>query len=178
MDLFDAIAQRHCYREPFAPQGIPRPDLQRIVEAGLAAPSGCNAQTTRFVIVDEPALVQAIRALHTSNKAMQTAPAYIACIVDRQPEAVYEGHTFQVEDCAAAVENMLLAITALGYAAVWVDGWLRLAGHAETIGGLLGVPPGKLIRVILPVGVPGKPPRGPAKKPFADRAHFNRYGDR
>ncbi len=56
-----------------------------------------------------------------------------------KPDAVYEGHSFQVEDCAAAVENMLLAITALGYATVWIDGWLRVEDRGETIGEMIGL---------------------------------------
>ena len=74
--------------------------------------------------------------MHPTNKAMQQAPAYIVCVMDETPEALYERHSFQVEDCAAAVENILLAVTALGYATVWIDGWLRLKDHAERIGAL------------------------------------------
>ena len=79
--------------------------------------------------------------------------------------------------CAAAVENMLLAITALGLGAVWVDGWLRVEGRAERIGELLGIPSGKVVRVILPVGVPAKQGRRAQKLPFSERAWFNRYGE-
>ena len=108
---------------------------------------------------------------------MRTARALIACIVDERPEAVYEGHDFQVEDCAAAVQNMLLAVTASGYASVWIDGWLRVEGRAKAVGDMLGVPAGKIVRVLLPVGVPEKPVRSAVtKKPFEDRAWFNRYG--
>jgi nitroreductase len=122
MDFFEVVKQRFSYRGGFKDQPVPREDLQRIVQASLDAPSGKNAQTTEFVIVDDPSLVAGIRQMHTGNKAMQQAPAYIACLIDKSPEAIYEGHTFQVKDCAAAVENMLLAITALGYASVWIDG--------------------------------------------------------
>jgi len=75
---------------------IPREDLKRIVEAGLMAPSGKNAQTTGFVIVDDPELVKEIGGMHPGNKALQQARALIACIIDREPEAVYEGMNFQV----------------------------------------------------------------------------------
>ncbi len=74
------------------------------------------------------------------------------------------------------LENMLLAITAIGYAAVWIDGWLRPAGRAETIGKLLGLPGDKVVRIILPIGAPEYPVRGPEKKPFDQRAWFNSYG--
>jgi len=176
MDIFEAFARRHSYRGPFHDKPVPREDLRRIVQAGLQAPSGRNMQTTTFVIVDDPDLVRQIGALHGSNTAVQQASAFIACIVDEQPAAVYEGYSFQVEDCAAAVENMLLAITALGYASVWIDGWLRLADHAATIGRLLQLPTGKRIRVLLPIGVPVENWPQKEKKPFEQRAWFNRHG--
>ncbi len=175
MDLFEALAARHSYRGPYTDQDVPREDLRKIVTAGIQAPSGKNFQTTRFAIVDDLELVRQIGQMHTSNIAVQQARAFIACIIDRQPQAVYEGHSFQIEDCAAAVENMLLAITAMGYASVWIDGWLRVQNRAEQIGALLGVPPTKVIRVLLPVGVPAE--RWPQKEklPVEARTGFNHY---
>jgi nitroreductase len=176
MDLFDAIKERHSYRGRFQDQPVPREDLRKIVEAGLLAPSGKNAQTTTFVIVDDPDLVARIDAMATSNVAMRDARAWIACIVDTQPEAILERHHFQYEDCAAAVENMLLAVTALGYATVWIDGWLRIRDRARLVGDLLGLPKGKTVRVLLPIGVPAEAYPHPEKMPFEERAWFNRYG--
>jgi nitroreductase len=175
MDVFEAITRRRSYRGAFLDRPVDREQLRRIVAAGLDAPSGCNAQTTSFVIVDDPDMVLRIGRLH-KMEAMRTARAFIACVVDEKPPAVY-GHThFQVEDCAAAVENMLLAVTALGYATVWVDGWLRRNDHAGTIGGWLGLPPGKFVRVILPVGVPAGEQAAPPKRSFGERAWFAQYG--
>ena len=176
MDLFEAIKKRHCYRGEFKDMVVRREDLEKIVQAGLEAPSGKNCQTTRFVIVDEPSLLEQIGQMHPGNKAVQQAKAFIACIIDTNPEAIYEGFEFQVEDCAAAVENMLLAITASGYASVWIDGWLRVNNHNETIGKLLGVPETKVVRILLPIGVPAKEVHGPEKMAFNERAFFNKYG--
>lgn len=176
MDFFETVKKRHCYRGAFESSPVPREHLRQIVQAGLDAPSGKNAQTTRFVIVDDPMLVRPIAQMHEANKAMQQAQAFIACIVDDAPDAVYEGLSFQVEDCAAAVENMLLAITALGYGSVWIDGWLRVAGRAEAIGQRLNLPAGKRIRILLPIGIPAETYNAPAKLPFDQRAWFNAYG--
>jgi nitroreductase len=156
MDLFEAIAKRQSYRGKFVDQPVPREDLRHIVEAGLKAPSGCNRQTTTFVIVDDPVLVRRINEMPKANTAIREAGAFIACVTDQNPDAVYESCSFQVEDCAAAVENMLLAVTAMGYASVWIDGWLRGEGRAANIGDLLGVPREKLVRVLLPVGKPAE----------------------
>ncbi len=63
MEVFEAIAKRHSYRGQFKNQEISRDDLRRIVQAGIQAPSGCNAQTTTFVIVDDPQIVAQIREM-------------------------------------------------------------------------------------------------------------------
>jgi hypothetical protein len=55
--------------------------------------------------------------------ACTAAKAMIVCVVDPRP--ILGEHSFAMEDCAASVENMLLAITALGYAGVWIGGVLR-----------------------------------------------------
>jgi len=176
MELFEAIEKRHSYRGAFADGKVSVDDLRKIVAAGLAAPTGCNAQPTSFVIVDDKAILEKIRAMHPKNKAMQQCRAMIACVVNVEPEAVYEDMSFEVEDCATAVENMLLATTALGYATVWIDGWLRVDKRAERIGELLSVPKGKIIRVVLPIGVAIEEYPRPKKKPFGERAWFNKFG--
>lgn len=173
MDLFEAIAKRYSYRGPFAEAPVPRKDLLRIVEAGIRAPSAKNEQTTSFVIIDDPAVLARIAAI-LDRPVCNTARAVIACIVDPRP--VLPGLTFAAEDCAAAVENMLLAVTALGYATVWLDGVLRRDQIAERIGRLLGVPEDRSVRVLLPLGVPLSPGRQREKLPTAERAWFNRYG--
>lgn len=173
MDVFEAIDRRHSYRGPFLDLPVPRHDLRRILEAALKAPSGKNLQTTSFVVVDDPDLVDTIAKMNEFMPAFQQAKAFIVCLVDSHPDPAHG--QFQVEDCAAAVENMLLSVTALGYASVWVDGWLRSQGRARAIGDLLGVPAAKSVRIILPVGVPAEPHGQPDKKPFEQRAWFNRY---
>ena len=167
MELFEAIAKRHSYRGAFLDRPVPREDLRGIVQAGMRAPSGCNAQTTSFVIIDDPDQMAKLRELMPTS-----APAAIVCVVD--PSPVYKNTSFEIEDCAAAVENMLLAITALGYATVWLDGVLR-GGLGAKLGELLGVPEEKRVQVLLPVGVPAEQGSQPGKKPFEARAWFNSY---
>ncbi len=173
MDVFEAIARRYSYRGPFTDAKIPRDDLRKIVQAGIQAPSACNEQVVSFVIVDDPALLRRIAEI-VDRPVCATAKAIIACVAD--PRSVFQDISFAVEDCSAAAENMLLAITALGYASVWLDGVLRFNRVAERVGDLLGVPREKTIRILLPLGVPAEPGKQKEKHPFEQRACFNRYG--
>lgn len=83
--------------------------------------------------------------------------------------------SFGVEDCAAAVENILLAITALGYATVWIDGALRSENCGPAIAKLLGIPADREVRIILPLGVPKEKWPQKEKNPFNQRAWFNKW---
>lgn len=173
MELFEAIAQRYSYRGAFTNTSVPRSDLERIVQAGLQAPSACNGQVAAFVIVDDPRLLREIARI-VDRPVCQTARAMIACIADPRP--VFQTLSFAREDCAAAVQNILLAVTAMGYASVWLDGVLRVNGRAEQIARLLEVPAGKTVQVLLPVGIAAEPGQQREKLPFTQRAWFNHYG--
>jgi len=175
MDVFEAIAKRYSYRGEFVDRPVPREDLRKIVRAGIQAPSGKNEQTTSFVIVDDPDLLRQVAEV-VNRPVCDTARAMIACVIDPRP--VFGDISFAVEDCAAAVENMLLAITALGYATVWLDGALRADEIAARVGRLLGVPPGRSVRILLPLGVAVEPGAQKEKLPFGQRAWFNRYPGR
>ena len=173
MDLFDAIAGRYSYRGPFTDAPVPAEDVRRIVQAGIQAPSGKNEQVASFVIVDDPELLEEIARI-VDRPVCRTAKVMIACVTDPRP--ILGDISFAVEDCAAAVENMLLAVTALGYATVWLDGVLRFHDIAQRIGQLLGVPEGRTVRILLPIGVPAQPGSQKERLPFERRAWFNRYG--
>lgn len=173
MELFEAIAKRHSYRGPFTAAPVPREDLRRIVEAGIRAASAKNEQVCSFVIVDDPAvLAEAARIIN--RPVCETTKAMIVCIADPRP--ILGEMTFCVEDCAASVGNMLLAVTALGYATVWLDGVLRVDGVAARLAELLHVPKGFEVRIVLPLGVPANQEAQKERLPFEKRAYFNRYG--
>jgi nitroreductase len=175
MDLFEAIARRHSYRGPMQDEPVSKDDLVRIVQAGIQAPSGYNGQSTRFVVVDDAAELAQVAAIDPDCGVLQRARAVIASIAPRGPAA--DGRLFfGVEDCSAATENMLLAITALGYASVWLDGWLRYDGHDEAVAALLGVPGDHIVRVLLPLGRPVNAEPQHPKRSWGERAWFGRYG--
>ena len=173
MDFFDVVKKRASYRGEFTDERIDRGALEKIVTAGLLAPSGCNCQTTSFVIVDEPKKIEQIADI-LGKTYIATAAALILAVADKTP--AYGSETFYKEDAAAAVENILLAIADLGYASVWLDGVLRVSGIAEKIGTLLEVPPNKKVQILLPVGRPKEQVSQKEKLPFGKRAWFNKYG--
>ncbi len=172
MELFEAIGMRGSYRGAYLYGKVPAEDLERIVQAGLDAPSGRNLQTTSFVIVDDESLLLEISRILPS-RLVASAPAIIVAAY-RDADADDE-FSSEREDCAAAVQNMLLSITALGYASCWIDGEIRLNNKAEQISTLLGLPAGLQVRVLLPVGKAASEIKRPRRMTFSQRVRKNQW---
>ena len=171
MEVLEAVRTRRSYRGPYLDTPVPREHLRTIMEAGCAAPSGCNKQTASFVAVDDPALLGRLKALVTPSVA-RTAPAWV--LVLTRPIVAYRDRRFNVQDYAAAIENMLLAIHALGYASCWYEGHITdeddIAGQLARA---LGLPEPYRVVCVLPVGVPAQTPAAPKKAPYERRMGFN-----
>ena len=169
MEFFDVLQNRFSYRKAMDPTEVPLEDLKKMVQAGLDAPSGKNEQTTGFIIIRDQDVVKSIQSMPQANGSMATAPAYIACHVAKEPVETFFDMSFDIEDCAAAVENILLAATALGYGSVWIDGWLRREDRAKKIGEMINLEEDRIIRILLPIGKMTESQKRPTKKTFADR---------
>jgi nitroreductase len=165
MDIFDAIAKRRSVRK-YKGGAIPRATLEKLIQAGAMAPSGCNQQGWVFVAVDDPAIREQIAKMAGNGRFIAQAGACIAIFCDRQSLCI-------VEDCSAATENIMLAATAEGLGTCWVNS--HGLGHAAGVEKLLGCPPTHELVVLMAVGVPdGKTP-APQKKALSEVLRWNQF---
>lgn len=173
MQTLDAIRARRSYRGKYQPVPVPREHLTAIMEAGLRAPSGCNKQTTSLIAVDDPAVLQQLHAV-IDPPVGETAPAMI-CVLTR-PIIAYRDRTFYVQDYAAAIENMLLAIADLGYESCWIEGHVTDVDRiGEKMARILGAPEEYQLVCFLPVGLAAEDVKAPKKLPLESRCCFNRF---
>ncbi len=173
MNTLDAIKARRSYRGKYQPVPVPREHLTAIMEAGLRAPSGCNKQTVNLIAVDDPALLQQLHAVIQPSIG-ETAPAMI-CVLT-QPVIAYRDRTFYVQDYAAAIENMLLAIADLGYESCWIEGHVTDTDRiGDQMARILGVPEEYQLVCFLPVGLAAEDAKTPAKLPLESRYSYNGF---
>lgn len=173
MNIIECILNRHSYRGKYKKATVPREHLQLIMEAGLAAPSGCNKQTVSLIAVDEPETLNKLHAV-VNPPVGETAPAML-CVLSQRIIA-YDDRCFATQDYAAAIENMLLAITALGYQSCWYEGHITDKDRiCDKMAAILNVPEEYKLVCFLPVGIAESVPLLPKKKPFEDRAWFNSF---
>ena len=173
MNVIETIKTRHSYRGIYKADKVPREDLTTIMEAGLAAPSGCNKQTTSLICVDDPGILKQIHCVINPPIA-ESAPALI-CVLTQRINA-YRDKCFAIQDYSAAIENMLLAIVELGYQSCWYEGHITDDDRiCDKIAKILNVPEEYDLVCVLPVGIAESEPSVPKKKEFEERAWFNTF---
>jgi nitroreductase len=143
MEVLEAIFTRRSIRK-FTGQPISDDDLHTILRAGCYAPSASNHQPWHFVVVKDYSTLQTIALDHPYAKMMPQAGCCIVACGDKQEQGTTG---FLVEDCSAAIQNMLLAAHGLGLGAVWC-GLYPLSPRMKTIRALLQLP-----AHILPIGM-------------------------
>ena len=130
-------------------------------------------QTTSIIAVDEPVIVENIKAVIDPPIA-KTAPAFI-CVLTQRINA-YRDKCYAVQDYSAAIENMLLAIVELGYQSCWYEGHITDDDRiCDKIAEILKVPNGYDLVCILPIGKAKSEVSSPKKKDFKDRHGLIRF---
>ncbi|MGD1823113.1 MAG: nitroreductase family protein [Pleomorphochaeta sp.] len=151
MNLFEAINKRYSYRGEFIKEKLSDLDIEKILKAALAAPRAMNVQSTSYVAVTDENLINQLGTLINRN-GTKTAPFILVMLSEDKSEKT--NFNFEVENYSAACENILLAVTALGYATVWTDGILRNKELNDGVRQILNIPSGKTIKAVLPIGKP------------------------
>ena len=173
MEFFEAVEKRYTHKEKFLPDAVPLEALEKIAKAGLAAPTGQNKQCVRLVILSGREEIQALCDV-SPTPGLETAPAAIAVLTDSNTQSDF--HNFELEDYSAATENMVLAVTALGYVTVWLDALYFDKEKNDAAIKVLGAPEGYQMRVVLPVGLPDGPGSRREKMAFDERVSYGKFG--
>jgi nitroreductase len=112
-DIIKAIFSRRSIRK-YTTEPVSEADIQTLLETAMAAPSASNIKPWHFVVVTERETLNALADAHPHGKMLAQATLCIAVCGDPDLSRYWE------QDCSAATENLLVAVTALGLGAVWL----------------------------------------------------------
>ena len=152
MELFEAIHTRRSIRQ-YKPGKVSEEKIQKILEAGMTAPSARNLQHWHFIVIRDKDALKDISA-HNPHGSM-TASADVAILACSDLGIAGAGDYWQ-QDCGACVENMLLAIHALGLGGVWTAAYPRNEEYVKFVKKRFGLPEKVMPFAVIPIGIPAQ----------------------
>lgn len=168
--ILDIIQKRRSIRE-YQNKEVSSELLEKLLRAAMAAPSARNSKPWEFVVVTEKATLDKLRAnLQYGN---HNAPAAIAVLGNLKIASSESSTRFWVQDCSAAVENILIAAAGLGLGTVWIGSYPK-EDVMKIEREILGIPPDLFVLALIYVGYPAEevPPRTQYE---AGRVHWEKY---
>ncbi len=169
MELLEAIYTRRSIRQ-YRAEPVPLETVRILLGAAMMAPSAGNVQPWQFVVVTEANLMNQVKDVHPYVGMAAQAPLGILVCGDLSLEK-FPG--FWVQDCAAAMQNLLLAAHDQGLGAVWT-GIHPVEERVARFRSIFERPAHVTPLGLAVIGWPLKP--GRRKERFkADRVHQNRW---
>ena len=169
MEVMEALLTRRSIRQ-FENRPVPEELIRQVLEAAMMAPSAGNAQPWQFVVINDRAVLDGMAELHPHIKMVLQATAGILVCADLTKEK-FPG--YWVQDCSAAMENLLLAAHGLGLGAVWT-GIHPMEDRVAAYRAMFNLPEHIIPLGFAPMGWPAKAPRSESRFQ-ADRVHYNTY---
>jgi nitroreductase len=154
--------------------------LKRILEAGRLAPSACNAQPWKFIVINDPDLKNKIADCTSStvlgmNHFTKQAPVHVVIVEEKanftsSAGSLIKGKHFPLIDIGIAAEHICLQAAAEGIGSCML-GWF----DEVKVKKLLNIPKAKRVPLIITIGYPSKETREKRRKDISDIVSYNDY---
>ena len=158
MNFLELVKKRQSCRK-YVDTPVPKEALERCLEAARLAPSACNSQPWRFIVVTEPELKNqlaeaAFSGLHSMNSFAKAAPVLVVVVTERSKYAAqlagsFKGIQYSLLDVGIAGEHFCLQAAEEGLGTCWL-GWF----HQRGVQKILGFSKKDRIDIMISVGYP------------------------
>ncbi len=178
-EILSLIISRQSDRK-YSDIPIEKEKLGRIIEAGRMAPSACNAQPWKFVVVTEPELLAEVAQAASAkllgmNGFVGQAQAIIVVIREKpnlssKVGATIKNKDYSLIDIGIATENICLQSKAEGIGSC-IIGWF----DEREIRRLLSIPKAKRVELLITLGYSLTDQREKRRKPSEEVVSYNKY---
>lgn len=174
MNVWDAIYGRRSIRK-FLATPVEFDKLIEIIKAGSYAPCAGNLQNWKFLLETNPDKIRSMYHHTLEQEAFLTATAAIVIVAETEEGEKFYGmrgkRLYAIQNCAAAIQNMLLAAHALSLGAVWIG-----AFDENRINDMYKIPSNARAQAIILFGYPDEKPTPRRMKDIWFLVNFHRYG--
>ena len=181
MALLDLLKHRKSIRD-FLDRPVERKKIMMCLEAARLAPSACNSQPWKFIVVDDRQLKDklgdaAFRGIYSMNSFCKMAPVMVAVVSERSKflasiGGMFRGTKYYLIDIGVAIEHFVLQAEDLGLGTCWI-GWF----NERAVKSVLEIPQRKKIDILIALGYYDreKTRSEHSREPIDKIASFNSY---
>jgi len=181
MALLDLLKHRKSVRD-FLDEPVEREKIMMCLEAARLAPSACNSQPWKFIVVDDRQLknrlcAAAFSGIYSMNSFCKTAPVIVVIISEKSKflariGGMFRGTKYYLIDIGISGEHFVLQAEDLGLGTCWI-GWF----NERRVKTILNIPQDKKIDIIIALGCYDRTKLGPEhdREPIEKIASFNSY---
>ena len=181
MALLELLKQRKSVRN-FLNRPVEREKILMCLEAARVAPSACNSQPWKFIIVDDRELKnklcrKAFSGIYSINSFCRTAPVIVVVVSEKSKflariGGMFRGTKYYLIDIGIAGEHFVLQAEDLGLGTCWL-GWF----NESAVKSLLNIPQNKKVDILIALGYydKAKVKAEHGREPLDKIASFNSY---
>ena len=181
MILLDLIKHRKSVRN-FLDRPVEREKILMCLEAARLAPSACDSQPWKFIVIDDGQLNDklceaAFSGIYSINSFCKTAPVIVAVISEKSKFSariggMFRGTKYYLIDIGITCEHFVLQAEELGLGTCWI-GWF----NEKAVKTVLKIPQRKKIDILIALGYYDRKNLGSehGREPIDKIASFNTY---
>jgi nitroreductase len=150
MEYTELIRTRESVRNYDPDRSVPKEILEKILDAGRLAPSACNCQPWKFLVISSSAILEKVRACY-KREWFEEAPLILVVLglKDKAWKRSYDGYNSIETDVAIALTHIILAAENEGVGTCWIAAY-----NPSILKEALGLDENQLIFGITPLGYP------------------------
>ena len=169
MELFEALFNRRSIRK-YTNEKVSDEQIEKIIEAGMYAPSAVNKQPWHFIVFRSQETIEALIEIHPNASMLKHASAGILICFDQH---LQHDEGYGPVDCSAATQNMLIAAHGFGLGACWVGIYPR-QNRIELLHKMLKLPEHVIPFAVISIGFPNEE-RNKPQRFQKDRIHIEKW---
>ncbi len=170
-NLFELIKTRRCIRDFDSERQVDKKIIERIIEAGIWAPTASNVQPWEFIVVSEKNNVKKVKMVSPGIFSNPNTIVVLLKNMERTKRGGPLGDIIANMDIAMSAQNMMLMAHSYG-----IGSCPALSFSKEALKVILDIPDHLEPTLLLTLGYPKQKPRPPKRRNLMEVLHYEKYG--
>ena len=177
MELAELLVKRQSERN-YSPEKVSREEITRCLEAARIAPSACNSQPWKFVVIDDPEKVEAIAKATMQlglNRFSAQVPVFVAVIQENMNFTAKVGSRLNDKDFSLIDMGLAVHAFCLQAAEIGLGTCIMGLFDEKKVKEMIDAPSNRRVQLLLALGHPTGVHREKIRKPLEEMSSWNEY---